>query len=142
MMFCEIERGDVKMKKVHSVSSRTFKGLFDNFQYVVNNAIDDEDIKDFLLYGIKHILLKNRYLLYAMGVGLVMMVLGFLSFIGLVLFLTGLVYIGIEMIQFVSGDDNKIFKEIKEEVGISQSNIIDYVKARVNQKKQARKRRR
>lgn len=140
MMFCEIERGDVKMKKVHSVSSRTFKGLFDNFQYVVNNAIDDEDIKDFLLYGIKHILLNNRYLLYAMGVGLVMMVLGFLSFIGLVLFLTGLVYIGIEMIQFVSGDDNKIFKEIKEEVGISQSNIIDYVKARVNQKKQARKR--
>jgi hypothetical protein len=139
-MFCEIKRGDVKMKKVHSVSSRTFKGLFDNFQYVVNNAIDDEDIKDFLLYGIKHILLKNRYLLYAMGVGLVMMVLGFLSFIGLVLFLTGLVYIGIEMIQFVSGDDNKIFKEIKEEVGISQSNIIDYVKAQVNQKKQARKR--
>lgn len=131
-----------KMKKEDSVSGRTAASLYDNFQYVINNAIDDEDIKEFLIYGIKYVLIKNRYLLYGMGAGLIFMFLGFqfLSFIGLVLFLIGLVYVGVEMVQFVSGDDKETFNEIKEDAGITQSSIVEYVTMTINKKKRVRKR--
>ncbi len=118
-------------------SKRTSKSLYRNFQYVVNNAIDNEDIKELLIYGIKYVLLKNRYFIYAMAAGLILMLLGFqhLSFIGLVVFLIGLVYVGVEMVQFVSGDDKETFNEIKEDAGIQQSSLIDYVDITINKKK-------
>ncbi|WP_121616667.1 hypothetical protein [Virgibacillus halodenitrificans] len=125
------------MMKEKTGSKRTSKSLYRNFQYVVNNAIDNEDIKELLIYGIKYVLLKNRYFIYAMAAGLILMLLGFqhLSFIGLVVFLIGLVYVGVEMVQFVSGDDKETFNEIKEDAGIQQSSLIDYVDITINKKK-------
>lgn len=122
------------------------KKTYTNFQFVVNTAIDDDDVKQFILYGFKHILKKEKYVLFVMTGGLFVLLFltGFLSFIGLCIFIAALSYIGVQMIKFVSGDDEEIFEDVKVELdqqeAIPQKNLTSYVTARINQKKFSRRR--
>lgn len=131
------------MKKANvekSFSSR-MKYIFGDFQFVVNTAIDDEDVKSFVVYGFKHILKRERNILFLVAGGVVALVFlqGLIRFIGLCVFLGAISYIGVQMVKFVSGVDDEIFEEVKIELNqeetIPQGSLTEYVNARINEKK-------
>ena len=119
------------------------KGKFGNFQFVINTAIDDEDVKQFILYGFKYILKQQKTTIIVNLIGLAMLILGIFPFLGLCVFLGTMCYVAIRMLNFVSGSDEHIFEEVKveldQEAAIPQKSLTEYVTARINQKKYDRR---
>lgn len=121
-----------------------FKHLFGDFQFVLNTAIDNDDVKHFLMLGIKRILNKEKKYCVLNLVGLLLLITGVLRFVGLCVFLATLCYIGVQLTKFISGVDDQIFEEVKIEMEkqetIPQSSMTEYVKAQINKKKINRRR--
>lgn len=127
------------MKKGDTITSRrSFKDVFQNFQYVINNAIDDDDVKDFVMYGIRHMLSKDKNYLIGMAAGLILLMLfgnAFIRFVGFIVFITCVIIVGVDLMKFLSGEDKESFDEIKEETEIEQSSILEFVSDTINDKK-------
>lgn len=131
------------MKKVNIENSfaSKLKYIFGDFQFVVNTAIDDEDVKQFVMHGFKYILKRERLSLFITAAGLIALIFlsGLLRFLGLCVFIGAISYIGVQMVKFVSGVDDSVFEKIKVELDqedvIPQKSLTDYVTARINQKK-------
>ncbi|MEX3625329.1 hypothetical protein [Viridibacillus arvi] len=133
----------MKKTNVSDSFSANLKHLFGDFQFVVNTAIDDEDIKQFLFRGFKHILIKEKKYLIGNVIGLILLLSGVFKFFGLCIFLATLSYIGVQLVKFVSGTDEETFEEIKVELDqqdtIPQKSLTEYVNAQISKKKHDRR---
>lgn len=106
--------------------------VFEKLQYIINNMIEDQDVRRFISHGIIYIFKKEIRFLMMMGLGAFLMMVHFLSFLGLCLFLTGLTWIGVKSIKFLLGMDDETFEEIVielEETSIKQKTLLEFIDA-------------